>query len=859
MDIDPVYSMYLGLLRDGNDPERAAIELARYVSRDLVDLVVERYDAIAERIITAREPETLNDPNRIVPWYQGPRQGDVFWPVVREELHATGFDTEALNSLDIASTKVVAHLPPPWMPDFNGRGLVLGYVQSGKTSNFTAVIAKAADAGYRLFIVLSGIHTNLRRQTQLRLEEQLIGSNTSSWIGLTTPEADFGAWGNADALMSQDTLRVLAVVKKNKRRLENVIAWLASASDLARRNCPILVIDDEADQASVNTRDASQRSAINRLTIEILDQPRIAYIGYTATPFANIFIDPTVPEDLYPRDFIVDLPRPVAYFGPERIFGREPLTSEEADESQDGLDMVRQVPDDEIVDLRPPTNKQGRQNWDPVVTDSLAAAIRYFVMATAARRVRGHAGRHSSMLLHTTQYADLHHRYRDPITSVLRAVARQVDTGDVSTLEQEWREESERVRAESVGETAVPFSALVDELPTVLADVRIVVDNYTSEERLNFGADPQVVIAIGGNTLSRGLTLEGLVVSFFLRTATAYDTLLQMGRWFGFRSGYADLPRIWMTSDLAEYFQFLATVEAEIRTDVVRYEDEDLTPSEFAVRIRTHPQLAITSAMKMRDAQPCEVSYSGRRIQTILFEHRDEAWLARNRGAVELLLRSSSDAVATQCLDRGRFLWRGVDVSFVSTFLEQYQFHPDAHELVTSRIVEYIRRQNEYGELLEWNIGVVGRADSRWGTIPLGFEHDVGLINRAAVKTLAKPHANIKSLMSTEDRALDLGLDPEQLRGLKDAQLQALRPPRTGLLIVYPINKDSVPRSSESRVPLQALDHVMGIGMVFPDALRQETAVTYMSAVLPLGDVEEIDEPDPEEIDTELDRDEVSA
>ncbi|MDT5014775.1 MAG: hypothetical protein QOD39_935 [Mycobacterium sp.] len=860
--VQHVYDMFVGLLRGGNSPEQAETVLRGVMGdQTTVDAAVERYREIAENIITAREPDTLVDKSRIVPWYTGTRPGDIFWPALRDELARSGPGKDALRSIDLASTKVVAHLPPPWRPEFSGRGLVLGYVQSGKTSNFTGVIAKAADAGYRLFIVLSGIHNNLRRQTQLRLDAQLVGLNRSRWVELTSDTADFGTPGNADALLSQNELRVLAVVKKNKMRLQNLVDWLASASAAARRNCPILVIDDEADQASVNTKNPDDRAAINRLVLKLLAQPKIGYVGYTATPFANIFIDPTIPDDLYPRDFVVDLPRPADYFGPERLFGREPLTEEEHDlgAGVDGLDVVRYVEDDEVRDLRPPRKKAERAVWDPVITPSLSSALRYFLLATAARRARGHAGKHSSMLIHTTQYAGLHERYRGPLLAEVEDVRRAIARDDVANLKALWDGEIKRVPAEEVGEQSVRFSALLPHLSDVLDDVAVIVDNYLSDERLFYGDEPRVVIAIGGNTLSRGLTLEGLVVSFFLRSASAYDTLLQMGRWFGYRSGYADLPRIWTTPELAEYFQFLATVEAEIRIDVARYEREDLTPSEFAVRIRTHPKLAITSALKMQAAVDCQVSYSGRRLQTILFEHRDRDWLLRNLAAGRALIANAG--TSPQDIGRGRLLWNDVAVEVIESFLDAYQFHPDAQDLVSSRIRQYIAAQNANGELLRWNIGMVTRSDHRWGDINLGAgaASTTALINRAAVRAVAKPHANIKSLMSHEDRVLDLGLAPDRVKVMLDPELQALRPPGIGLVVLYPINKDSKPLTSGDRVPLNAVEHVLGVGLVFPDATKADTKVNYKSVAIPLGDVDESEEVDLAEIDTEQDLDEVAS
>lgn len=864
--MDPVqhlYEMFVGLLAAGNTPAEAEEVMKGLVQdHDAVAAAVDRYRIVTENLIRAREPDALVDKRRLTPWYTGSRPADRFWPPLRDVMSAGGFDEVALRSVDVASTKIVAHLPPPWEEQFSGRGLVLGYVQSGKTSNYTAVIAKAADAGYRLFIVLSGMHKNLRRQTQRRLQEQLRDLDRSSWHELTNEDADFGNPGNADALLSQSELRVLAVVKKNKTRLENLNRWLRSASGHVRHNCPILIVDDEADQASVNTKNPEDRAAINRLVIELLNQPKVAYIGYTATPFANIFIDPTIPDDLYPRDFVVDLPRPANYFGPERLFGREPLTEEEheAGEGIDGLDVVRFVEEDEVHDLRPPRKKADRLVWDPSITRSLQYAVWYFLLATAARRARGHAGKHSSMLIHTTQFADLHLRYREPLLGEVASVRSLVELGRTGALEQIWSAEAERVSAESVGERPVGFDELAQHIPGVLDDVKVVIDNYLSDDRLHYGEEPQVVIAVGGNTLSRGLTLEGLVVSFFLRTASAYDTLLQMGRWFGYRNGYGDLPRIWTTPELAEYFQFLATVEAEIRIDVARYEKEQLDPTEFGVRVRTHPKLAITSALKMQAAVDCEVSYSGRRLQTILFEHRNHSWLTQNLEAARELVRASGGDSA-EPLQRGRYLYQGVSVAHIDHFLSTYLFHRDSQDLVASRIRQYVLAQNDHGELLRWNVAIVGREDRAWGPIDLGtgLDRPVGLINRAAVRGTSE-HANIKSLMSKEDRVIDLGLGPAELKDLDDAHLQARRPPGVGLVILYPINKDSRPQRSKAssgrattRIDLEAAEHIIGVGLVFPDAQRAETKVSYKTVELPIGEVDDVEEVDPSEIDTEGD------
>lgn len=315
------YEQLLGGMKMGKSPEESASDLMTLTSRDVVEAALERLQQRAEESRVLRIPEALVDRDRLSgPWYPGPSAGDRFWPALEQDFRRSGLTATAIESIDGASTKIVGLLAPPWENPVRTRGLVLGYVQSGKTSNFTSVIAKAADAGYRLFIVLSGMHNNLRRQTQARLDEQLVELNKGLWLPLTSETADFGRAPNPDALLTVADRRFLCVVKKNASRMRSLVTWLSGAAVATLQSCPILVIDDEADQASVNTAEEEEhRTAINRLLVELLSLPKVAYIGYTATPFANLFVDPNVPPDIYPRDFIVDLPRPADYFGPERI------------------------------------------------------------------------------------------------------------------------------------------------------------------------------------------------------------------------------------------------------------------------------------------------------------------------------------------------------------------------------------------------------------------------------------------------------------------------------------------------------------------------------------------------------------
>ena len=240
-------------------------------------------------------------------------------------------------------------------------------------------------------------------------------------------------------------------------------------------------------------------------------------------------------------------------------------------------------------------------------------------------------------------------------------------------MEELWRSESERVPSSDFGLEPVAWRDVAALLPVVAEAVEVITDNSRTpkDERLNFDdRNPRVIVAVGGNTLSRGLTLEGLSVSFFVRTASAYDTLLQMGRWFGYRNGYADLTRLWLTDEMREWFHHLATVEQEIRFDVERFETEHVTPEELGIRLRTHPKLAITAAAKMQHARTADASYSGRRLQTILFNHRDRHWLLGNLQAGRALI-DAAEGSTVRTARPGITIVGPVDSQLIIDFLDE--------------------------------------------------------------------------------------------------------------------------------------------------------------------------------------------
>lgn len=810
-------------------------------------------------------PMLVGDRNDETNWYPGADSipDAKFWPALKNHLlHVKGWPEPAVNSIHQASDRIVAWLQSPYAVSIKTRGLVVGYVQSGKTANFTAVIAKAADAGYRFFIVLSGTKTSLRSQTQQRLEKELLALNSDVWFSPTTMH-EFNPIGNVNFFLSDKKHdKVLCVVKKNATVLKKLIAWLSSASPDVLRLCPFLIIDDEADEASINTaknqanRDPENydRTAINRHLVKLLQTlPKAAYIGYTATPFANTFIDPRLPDDLYPGDFIVALPKPEGHFGTEQIFGRERLLQDDTDEEFEGVDMARIIPDEELPRLKPSAYDH---SFVPEVTPSLQDALRYFWMAAAARVVRGQANEHSTMLIHTTQLIRVHNNTREAVEEYKRHFLKELRganrSSHLQSLSAQWTEEMTRVPSDMMGCQPVSFSELEQHLLNIIERSEVVVDNSQSPYRLSYDKDPRIQIAIGGNTLSRGLTLEGLTVSFFVRAANAYDTLLQMGRWFGYRPGYADLPRIWMTSELEGDFFDLATIEAEIRQDIESYELMGITPRQFGVRIRTHPDLSITAAAKMQHVVDAQVSYDADHIQTVLFEHRDEKWLNRNiRAADNFIARLISLGFQPETRN-GHQIFYDVPVSEVTAFFSSYQFHPNNRALSSKLLKDYILDQNQYDVLERWNVvvrGVTARDRKTRGSILLG-QIEVPLLERAR-REISNEYAHIGVLMSKGDTGADLRRSREELKGLSENRIKELRQqdmPGVGLLVIYPISKDSEPgRGAKSKVALGAAADVIGLGIVFPPAVGESRGAQSYVTVDPTKLDRSGFEPDEEE------------
>lgn len=796
-------------------------------------------------------------------WYSGPKEDEGFWPEYVKHLESKGEAwTSVIPSIDESSSDVVAMLPNPGRTKFSGRGLVLGYVQSGKTANMTGVLAKAADSNYRFIIILAGMTDKLRNQTQKRFISDLLSHDKDGiWHEYTAPDHDFCEPTSPGFVFSGNNYRYIMVVKKNTHVLKRLLNKLKNTNESERKSCSALIIDDECDQASVNASGYQEKmTAINKHIREIIDiLPRVAYLGYTATPFANMLIDPSVDpknmEDLYPRDFIYTLPKPDNYFGAERIFGRDMLDADEVPPDDESLDILRSIPEDEWDSLRP-RNSSEKETFEFEVTESLQDAIDYYLLATCVRNTRGDRGEHSSMLVHTTMLVIPQEKIAEGIRKHLEII--KSDTGRAKKrLKKCWERENQRVVSTAFKNLKeVAFEELWPEFEDTIKSTEVAVENGESTSRVNFDDNTGVgkrYIVVGGNVLARGLTIEGLVVSFFLRTSAQYCTLMQMGRWFGYRHNFEDLPRIWMTDEMMSNFLDLATVEAEIRYEIDVYEksEHQITPLDMAIKIRKLPGLAITAKNKMMAATRCDLSFNGSHRQTRRFYDKNKDILFANwNAAVKLIDDIEQNEGINLKKRRGGRLLSEVPVKYVERFLDAYKIHEMHPDLVvtkgnktTNYLLEHIKHQNEKnnGSHSIWNIAIIEPDKGKYSELGLGVAGKVKTVNRSCFQWLKNGDADIKALMSKSDIKIDL---PEGVKvetdwnAIKQERMRHEKSARP-LLLLYVIDKNSEPQNvgkgkKANREPLDAVMDVLGVGILFPGVKDESDTVYYVKV-----DVEE--------------------
>lgn len=790
---------------------------------------------------------TLQDIEGHVPWLVAARKKDWrYWQRYQGFLERK-LSVDVVSALDESTDGILGRLEDPKREgSWDRRGLVVGHVQSGKTGNYSGLVCKAADAGYKIIIVLAGLHNNLRSQTQIRLEESFLGYETSAnrdpgkLIGVAeidsdprihphcaTTRQDKGDFNTAVArhfAISPEEKPWLFVVKKNKTILTRLLKWIrghvADATDNAtgRRfvtNLPLLVIDDEADHASVDTGeqlfnsdgspdDEHQPKTINSLIRKVLHSfAKSAYVGYTATPFANIFIHrrgATADEgpDLFPQSFIVNLAAPSNYVGPARLFG---LRSPEG--RSGGLPLMCDVLDH--------INKDGPGGWMPAkhnkehipthggqdaLPPSLAEAVHSFALACTARACRGQGAEHSSMLVHVTRFTNVQAHVHRQVEEAVRRMRQRITRGNghealAAQLESLWEsafvptcEEIARRVPEAGGPPKIPsWDEILAALPDVLSDIEVRMINGTAKDALDY-ADNQgkglKVIAIGGDKLARGLTLEGLCVSYFVRTTKMYDTLMQMGRWFGYRPGYVDLCRLYTTEDLVEWFGHIADASEELREEFDAMAERGATPRDYGLKVQSHPVLLVTSPLKMRTARSLQLSFSGELLETVsLFN--DGVNLGRNLEAADKLVEAMGAPTEQDSIVRPRgngeqewkgHLWNGVSAEAVAEFFESYATHAKARKVNSALLAKFVRSMAKVSELTSWTVALIGGGARANHTFTGGLRIDAMLQRKADAGI--KDRYSIGRLLSPRDEAIDL--DETAWKAALDATIRAWKP-----------------------------------------------------------------------------------
>ena len=685
-------------------------------------------------------------------WLEGSRaRTDYFyWRRYRNFLSQEGFPPKVLGTLDKDTDKITGLLENPLKNGgWKRRGLVVGHVQSGKTANYIGVISKAADHGYKFIVLLAGTQNNLRTQTQERLEEGFIGLDTDSsrlagkagappaWTGvgkldksrrpisITSRKDDFKTNIANAAGISFISVKepIVLIIKKQKRVLENLINWLTTnnqASGGVIRNVPMLLIDDEADNASINTRAEDDPTIINRMIRSLLAKfDQNSYLGYTATPFANIFIDPDsqqemLQEDLFPRDFIVSLEPPSDYVGSSRIF----------QEHGDLSGMIREVTDH--IDILPERHKISHLVDD--LPDSLYEAIRCFILGRAVRMLRGRPLDHSSMLLNVSRFNNLQLQVAALVSNYLTVLRQSIHGHSrlhqdlaladptLKALFETWSKEFPGLKEE--------WGAVQRVLNEAIGPVCVRIINNRSSDVLNYKAHKEKglhVIAVGGLSLSRGFTLEGLTVSYFLRNSIMYDTLLQMGRWFGYRRGYEDLCRLYMSTDAVNWYSHISDALDELRDEFRRMERMNCRPEDFGLKVRSHPDsLIVTARNKMRTGRKVthSISLDGELIETVAVGGAESQW---NWAGMEQLVSrlDRTTAIKSEPIPQG-VLWRGVPAAFISDFLVRFRNQDDFS------IKTQIQPVNRYIGLIEskgvteWDVCLYGTPNGDGPDVKIG-------------------------------------------------------------------------------------------------------------------------------------------
>ncbi|HDR3524597.1 Z1 domain-containing protein [Bacillus pacificus] len=874
--VDEGYTFFKNIGFD--NPLEEAIESARKrIIQQYGELDKQEWDGLYLKAYSEYGPISVSKAaimrsKKNIPWFQEKNpMYSYYWYRYEQYLkNNKNWSPETIATIDSTTNDILKSIGDPTSTkEFDLRGLVLGHVQSGKTANFTGLINKAFDVGYKLVIVLAGMHNDLRSQTQLRLEREVVGTvdtitgdkkgvaiirNDKTLIETWTTVQEDISTNNTIGIKNLEK-PILVVVKKQKDVLKRLIESLGTSVAHSEISPPVLIIDDEADQASVDSsgKNGEDPSKINQQIRELLNLfKQKSYVGYTATPFANLLIKADVNhneigKDLYPKDFAIALPKPNGYCGPDEYFNTTGYI-------EDDKPMFIRYLDVEDITVLNKMRKKDDANLFMKVPKSMEEAILSFLISIAIRNLRGQKGEHNSMLIHTSRFTDVQNSMCGVIEEFYKKLANDLlynlKSRYIAKLKGIY--ENDFLEVQSSFEYSFEFpnfhwEEVYKEIKGVVSKVEVMEINGESEDALEYDKYKEnglYVIAIGGNKLSRGLTLEGLTISYYYRGSSMYDTLMQMGRWFGFRNGYMDLCRIYTSDEIAENFEYLVRVMSDLRKEFDKLAEEDITPEEYALRMLKHPTMKVTSPAKMWTAETL-FNYAGTMQQTRSFGDNKEFYLNNMEATVRLINNIEQEFETKNPGGNGTkyHIAKNIPGQLIIDFLKDYQTLSSARIVDSKKIADYIIGMNREGFLEKFNVAIVDITRStlkRQKTIENGItEWKVNFgklsIESAVIRSIDRDKSKITgvvdlgAIVAADQEFVDIDIETKP----KDKSVyKKLRANGNPLLLVYPLHPQV---KAFKKLDVNFSEELVPIGLAFsfpvPDTVGADRVYISNSTV----------------------------
>lgn len=708
-----------------------------------------------------------------LPWYMNAKAEieGFHWKAYKQYLKQKNWSETVINEMDDETDEIMDLLGNPKQDkDFHRLGLCIGDVQSGKTSNYIGLMNKAADAGYKIIILLTGVIEKLRSQTQSRVDEGFTGIDSNAYQ--QKKSAEFSTIGvgllrnrtvNSPSCLTSksqdfktkiaDTLSIkieslkgpaVFVLKKNKNVLESLYTWLKSLNSESNGviRQPLLLIDDEADNASINTKNKDEATRINKDIRQLLKLfTKTSYVGYTATPYANIFIDPDTDtdmlnQDLFPRHFIYCLPTPSNYIGPAALF----LSGLDEDEKWEGDGTYnKELYDNDDCEAYLPLKHKNYASPGSL-PQSLREAILSFFVVNAIRNLRGDEKKHRTMMVNISRFIVVQNYIKDQIADFLKEALEDIENYYMlpNGIEQsDYLKELKKLYEEKFYNFNIPgkeanilyqWETIQHALKKAVAPIKVeAVNGGNASKLLNYEDDPEGkrLIAVGGLSLSRGLTLEGLCISYFYRNSKAYDTLMQMGRWFGYRKDYDDLCRVWMSKGSQNWYRRITLSTRELKQSLKRMSDENRTPEDFGLCVRQDDvALLVTARNKMKTAQDFSriLNLSGTVIETTYLDSNMEVLkhnFIQTKNFIQSLCNLNYKHVhndTNYAINAHQFL--DVDNESILNFLADFTSHPVNFDFDIGAIKTAILNTQKANNMdFKWDVVIAQGRDNTKSTV----------------------------------------------------------------------------------------------------------------------------------------------